>query len=315
MAIQNKESQLKRPHILIIFNPTAGQRRQHLLSQVVRQLLTKQWDVTLQPTHYAGDGATLAANAVYSHLYTVVCAAGGDGTINEVLSGLIQAEGYSQPFGIIPLGTANVLANELGYDKKTLHWANTLTSNNTKQVYIGQLTTQTDRRHFICMAGVGFDASVVSSVDKQLKKVIGKGAYIYRSIQLLWQFSNKSYDIKIDGQTQPLATAMIACNGHFYGGRFVLAPQAKLTDKTLQFVLFSGRGSWAVIRLIISMALGHTHKMKDLKVVEGQKLEISDNTGEPIQADGDDVGQLPATFTLFEKTMTIIYPPENRIQS
>ena len=54
--------------------------------------------------------------------------------------------------------------------------------------------------------------------------------------------------------------------------------------------------------------------MKDLKIVEGQKLEIFDNTGEPIQADGDNVGQLPATFTLLEKTMTVIYPPENRIQ-
>ena len=306
--------QFERSHILIIYNPTAGQRKQYLLFQAVRLLLAMKWDVTLKPTCRAGDGATLAANAVRANQYTVVCAAGGDGTINEVLSGLIQAEGYSQPFGIIPLGTANVLANELRYDKKPLNWVNTLTSSNTKQVYIGQLATQTDRRYFICMAGIGFDASVVSSVNKQLKKVIGKGAYVYRSIQLLWRFSEKNCDIKIDGQTQPPATAMIACNGHFYGGRFVLAPQAKLTDKNLQFVLFSGRGPWAVIRLIISMALGLTHKMKDLKIVEGQKLETFDNTSEPIQADGDNVGHLPATFTLLEKTITVIYPPENRIQ-
>ena len=267
-----------------------------------------QWDVTLKPTHRAGDGTELAAAAARNNKYKVVCAAGGDGTINEVLSGLVKAEGYNQPLGIIPLGTANVLANELGYGKTPLYWANTLTSEKLQKVYIGQLITQTNSRYFICMAGVGFDASVVDSVNKRLKKIIGKGAYIFRTVQLLWHFLDKTCVIKIDDQLQPPATTVVACNGHFYGGRFVLAPQAKLTKKSLHFVLFSGRGSWAVIRLMISMILGRTYKMKDLNVVEGQKLEIYNNAGDPIQADGDNAGQLPATFTLLEKKITVVCP-------
>ena len=303
----NKNSLSNRPHILVIFNPTAGQRKQKLLFQTLKQLLAKQWNVTLKPTHQAGDAIELAA-ATHNHKYNVVCAAGGDGTINEVLSGLIKAEAYNQPLGIIPLGTANVLANELGYGKTPRHWANTLTSEKTQQVHIGQLNTQTDSRHFICMAGVGFDAAVVDSVDNRLKKIIGKGAYIYRSAQLLWKFSDKTCDIKVNGQKQSPATSVIACNGRFYGGRYVLAPQAKLTTKSLHFVLFSGRGSWAVMRLMIAMVLGRTYKMKDLSIVEGQKLEIYNNTGDPIQADGDSAGQLPATFTLFEKKITVVCP-------
>ncbi|MCH9637978.1 MAG: diacylglycerol kinase family lipid kinase, partial [Betaproteobacteria bacterium] len=296
------------PHILIIFNPTAGQRKQHLLFQTVRRLLAMQWEVTLKPTHRAGDGIALAAEAARNENYNVVCAAGGDGTINEVVSGLVKAEGYNQSLGIIPLGTANVLANELGYGKTPLNWANTLTSEKSQQVYIGQLMTTSDSRYFICMAGVGFDASVVSSVNKRLKKFIGKGAYIFRTVQLLWQFLDKTYEIKIDDQLQPSATAVVVCNGHFYGGRFVLAPQAKLTEKNFHIVLFSGRGAWAVMRLMLSMVLGRAYKMKDLNIVEGQKLEIHNNAGEPIQADGDNIGQLPATFTLLEKRITVVCP-------
>lgn len=297
-----------RPRILIIFNPTAGQRRQHLLALTVQELLKKQWDVTLKPTHHAGDGAELAKMAVRDKKYALICAAGGDGTINEVVGGLLQAKGYTLPLGIIPLGTANVLANELGYGKTPAQWAKSLTQLKTQQVYVGELKTKATTRAFICMAGVGFDAAVVESVNSKLKKKIGKGAYIWRSLQLLLNLKQTDYHTTIDGKDHGTAQAIVACNGHFYGGRFVLAPKAKLTDDSLYFALFSGRGVWAVVRLMVALALGKAPTMQGMRLIKGKELIIKGGEGDPIQADGDNAAKLPATFRLIKETLTVVKP-------
>lgn len=310
---QNKKTRnvTDRPRILIIFNPTAGQRKQHLLAQTVQEILKRKWDVTLKPTHKAGDGIELARWAVEDDKYAIVCAAGGDGTINEVVTGLLHSKGHHVPLGVIPLGTANVLANELGYGKTPKDWAKSLTRNKSHVVHVGEVQQSQNKkeaRAFICMAGIGFDAAVVESVNSKLKKKIGKGAYIWRSLQLMACLKQTEYAVKIDGKDQGKATAVVACNGRFYGGRFVLAPQAKITEGSLYFALFSGKGLWSVVRLMVALGMNRAHRLKGMRLIKGQQLEVTNGQGEPIQADGDDAAKLPATFTMAKGTVTVIKP-------
>jgi len=240
-----------------------------------------------------------------------VCAAGGDGTINEVVTGLLHSKGHHVPLGIIPLGTANVLANELGYGKTPKEWAQSLTRNNNHVVHVGevqQTNSKKEARAFICMAGIGFDAAVVASVSSPLKKKIGKGAYIWRSLQLMVGLNQTEYDIKIDGKDQGKATAVVACNGRFYGGRFVLAPKAKITEGSLYFAVFYGKGLGSIIRLMVGLGMNRAHKLKGMRLIKGTKLEVTNGRGEPIQADGDNAANLPATFTMAKGTVTVIKP-------
>ncbi|MBA44472.1 MAG: sphingosine kinase [Magnetococcales bacterium] len=308
---KNARNLTQRPRMLIIFNPTAGQRKQHLLTQTVQCILKYKWDVTLKPTHKAGDAIELARWAVEDDKYQIVCAAGGDGTINEVVTGLLHSKGHHVPLGIIPLGTANVLANELGYGKTPKEWAQSLTRNKSHVVHVGevqQTNSKKEARAFICMAGIGFDAAVVASVSSPLKKKIGKGAYIWRSLQLMVGLNQTEYDVKIDGKDQGKATAVVACNGRFYGGRFVLAPKAKITEGSLYFAVFDGKGLGAIIRLMVGLGMNRAHKLKGMRLIKGTKLEVTNGRGEPIQADGDNAANLPATFTMAKGTVTVIKP-------
>ena len=273
----------QRPRMLIIFNPTAGQRKQHKLTQTVQHILQRKWDVTLKPTHQAGDAIELAKWAVEDDKYEIVTAAGGDGTINEVVTGLLEAKGHHVPLGIIPLGTANVLANELGYGKTPESWAKSLTNGLTKNaaqtVHLGEVEAAQKTR-----------------------------AFIWRSVQLLCKLKQTQYNVKIDGQDYGTATAVVACNGRFYGGRFVLAPQARLTEDKLYFAVFSGTGLGAVVRLMVGLGLNRAHKLKGMQLVRGHTLEIHNGKGEPIQIDGDDAAKLPAVFRMAEGTVTVIKP-------
>ena len=295
-------SSTPRPRLLIIFNPTAGQRRQQLLARTVTLLLRDQWDITLKPTHAAGDATQLAMAAVRDAKYACVCAAGGDGTINEVLNGLIAAGGHTVPLGLIPLGTANVLAHELGYGSTPASWAKTITHGTAKQVHAGCY----NGRYFVCMAGVGFDAQAVVSVNSRLKKLMGKGAYVLAILKLLHNLPKRAYQLTIDGQPAGTAAAVIASNGRYYAGRFVLAPTAALDKPQLDFVLFRRGGLLGVLQVLATLPVGLVARLPGVVIVPGSSLTISNHAGDPVQADGDHIGDLPGTIELAQNALTLI---------
>src|SRR5690606_30882041 len=126
--------------------------------------------------------------------------------------------GGDMPLGIIPMGTANVLAAELGLPDDAAGIAHVIAAGASAPVCLGQA----NGRHFIQMAGIGFDAYVVSRVHPRVKRLLGKGAYVMESLRAFRGFAFHRYRVTIDGRTYVAASAVIA-NGHYYGGRFTCA--------------------------------------------------------------------------------------------
>jgi YegS/Rv2252/BmrU family lipid kinase len=271
-------------NLLVVYNPIAGQRRRRFLSRVLEALERRGLSVRLEPTKKRGDAEALARGADTDRIVV----AGGDGTINEALNGLAE---QGPPLAVIPLGTANVLAHELGLGGRAEAVAQAIVDGLPRAVTLGEV----NGRRFSMMAGVGFDAHVVRDVDTKLKRAIGKGAYVIETLRQLFVFAPRFYDLRIDGKVHRAASAIV-CNGHYYGGRFVAAPKARLDAPDFQVVLFGKVGRWATIRYAVALALGRLASLSDVTILSACVIEIDGPAGEPVQADGDIVAHLPARF-------------------
>lgn len=289
----------KAPRVLVIFNPVAGIRRKLQFEHVLDALEEKGCRVLTKPTGKRGDAEAFAA-AITPDEVDVVVAAGGDGTINEVLNGL---QGSPIPFGIIPLGTANVLAAEVGLMLDADHVAETIANGEPTDIYLGSVND----RVFITMAGAGFDAHVVAGVGSKLKRWLGKGAYVWRSLVELFAFPFGYYDVTIDG-VNLRAASVVVCNAHFYGGTFTCAPDARLHDGTLHVCLFRKPGALSAMRYALGLGLGRLHTFDDVDVIVGQRVEVGGTRPEPIQGDGDILAQLPMTANLAKTKLRMMMP-------
>ena len=212
-----------RRRLLVIHNPTAGRARRRRLDATLEALELLGCTTALRPTRRAGDGEVLARE-VCPDDGDLVIAAGGDGTINEVVNGLLatRPNGGALPLAILPLGTANVLANELGLDSTPDTLARAIASGPIQPIALGRA----GQRYFVSMAGVGFDAHVVASVNLDLKRRIGKAAYVLESLRQLATFPFPGYRLSIDGHKRVVASAIVT-RGRYYGGRYLCAPKAR----------------------------------------------------------------------------------------
>ena len=156
--------------VKMIYNPVAGQRHHRRFSKIVKLLKANFKKLEILET--SGKGHAIALAQGLEKNIDLLLIAGGDGTINEVLNGINNKKIV---IGIIPIGTANVFANELGIPKNPNHLITTLMQGKIEQLSIGNV----NNKKFIQMAGLGFDAHVVRDVSKSLKNKIGKLAYVY----------------------------------------------------------------------------------------------------------------------------------------
>ena len=204
---------------------------------------------------------------------------------------------------VLPFGTANVLAHEIGLGIDEARITDAAAGGRPTQIYLGQA----NGRRFLLMAGVGFDAAVVAGVGTALKRQLGKGAYVWRMVLELFRYSFPVFTVTIDGVAYPCASAIVA-KGHFYGGRFVCAPDAKLTDADFQVCLFLSAGRLAVLRYALALGMGRLHKLRDVKLVRGRDIRIDGPVGSPVQGDGDIIATLPATLSIVATPITVLYP-------
>lgn len=226
--------------------------------------------------------------------------AGGDGTANEAANGRLAAGGGR--LAIIPLGTANVLAAELGIGSLA-EAAEAATAGRPLLCQPGLA----NGRAFVMMAGVGFDAHVVAGVSARLKRLLGKGAYLLEILRQLWRFRFPRYRVEIDGAVHEAASAIVA-HGHCYGGRFIVAPEARLDLPELHVCLFRRGGPWRTVRYALALALGRLPGLADVNIVIGKRIRIEGPSGDPVQGDGDIIARLPVTIELSPVVLELMCP-------
>jgi YegS/Rv2252/BmrU family lipid kinase len=290
--------------LLVIYNPAAGRRSARRLRRFLDRLARLSVPVTLRATAARGDAESFAREAAAGGEFDAVVAAGGDGTINEVVSGLGDAD---VALAILPLGTANVLANEIGLPRDPERLADVAASAPALPVWTGELISDGAARRFLMMAGIGFDAAVVAGLDPVLKRRFGKLAYVAEIVAQLACHRAVRYRVVCAGETISVAAAVLA-KGRFYAGRFVLAPAARLEAPSLELVLFLRGGRVAVLRYLAAMALGCVHRLKDVRILRAPAATIAGPVGAPVHADGDIVATLPVAVGIAARPLLLIQP-------
>ena len=287
-----------RRRLLVILNPAAGQRHRGRLQATLERLEALGCAVTLQETSRPGEASELA-RAADPGAFDAVVAAGGDGTINEVINGLISVK---LPLGLLPLGTANVLASEIGLGLAPERVARSLVEGPQRPISCGRA----GERLFVQMAGVGFDAHVVEKVDLALKRRVGKLAYVAQALRQAFAFDFPSYRVRIGDQSHEAASVIVA-NGRNYAGKYLLAPKASIEEPAFQVCLFQARGPWAVARYGLALQIGRLPKRKDLKFLQAERLTIEGPLGDPVQGDGDTIARLPVEIALVPDAVELVF--------
>ncbi|WP_255448484.1 diacylglycerol kinase family protein [Telmatospirillum sp. J64-1] len=290
--------------VLVVFNPTAGRRRRKRLDAVLAGLTRRGCRVTLRETTCAGDAERIG-RTVSTADFDVVAAAGGDGTVNELANGLAQAEGAVPPLAVIPLGTANVLAAEIGLDNPE-DIAETIAFGHAMAMRPGMV----NGRRFLLMAGIGFDSWVVGKLRPRLKRLTGKLAYVAEALVQSLRYPFPNFRVTVDGR-EYRARGVVACKGRLYGGRFILAPRARLDQPSFEICLLAGGGVLDQIRYGIALALGRLSKLPDVTVVTGREVVVECDSALPIQCDGDILTALPANIVLADKPLSLLMPEKS----
>lgn len=271
-----------------------------LLGEVVDGLRAAHAEVTLVNTHYAGHGCELARAAAHAGVYDVIVAAGGDGTINEVARGLV---GAATPMGIIPLGTANVLAIELGLRMRAREICDMLLWGDARLIGTGLVNGEI----FLLMAGVGFDGAVVDQIHPALKRLSGQGAFVWAGLCEWLRGPGRALRVTIDGRREEAAWVLIT-NVRHYAGPFVLAPSASLFQPGLQVFLFRKPGRWAFLTYFVALGLGRLERLSAVDVFVGSTVEVSSAQPVHVEVDGEARGGLPLTLKKGQQFLRMVMP-------
>ncbi len=234
-------------------------------------------------------------------------AAGGDGTFNEVMNGLTAVDegiGGTVPMALLPLGTTNVLAKELKVPEDAEGAVRRILEGRMKRIYLGNISFPDGcQRRFFLMAGIGFDAEAVYHVNRRLKKLYGKAGYMTSGLKLLKDWRPEPRLALIDGR-QFFFSSLIVCKGARYGGYPKAAPDASVEESSLYAVVMSGRERLDVLRYAFGIITGRHTSFKDVEYLKCQSVQVRDRAR--IQADGDYIGESPASIGIARENLDII---------
>ncbi len=286
--------------MLIIVNPAAGRSgaSRRRIGRVVAALERRGCSVVARRAGSPGDAERLAREAEAD--FDIIVAAGGDGTLNAVVNGIA---GAPRAVALLPLGTANVLAREIGLPRRAERLAGLIAAGPVRPIWPGRVGD----RLFVTMASSGFDSLTVAAVDPRLKRYLGRLAFVWAILVCLWRYRACEIWVRVDGIDRRAAT-VIAAKGRLYAGSFVIAPRANLAEPMLDLVLFQRSGRLAVLRTLAALLLGRIARLKDITFLRSRNASVSAAEAVPVQADGEIVARLPVSIGIAEQPLRLVRP-------
>jgi len=304
----------------VIVNPAAGGGRAHgpALRAAVGCLAEHGWTVSWRVTEGAGHAQALAAEATAAGI-DVVVAAGGDGTVSEIVNGLA---GSPTALAVLPAGTGNVLAAELGligiptplHRADLVAAAEALCAGAPRWVDLGFARSAGRAGRFFCLwAGVGLDAEVARLIEgegRELKRRLGPAAYGAMGIKAAFAATGMPAVVECDERRASgrLLLAVVA-NVRLYGGAVVLAPEAQLDDGRLDVSLFWGRSLFSTVRHVGTVLLHRQGHRAEFESRPARHVSVTTDAALPVHLDAEPFGTTPVTVEVRPRSLRLIVPP------
>lgn len=280
----------------LIINPFAGpgHRRHHGtdLATAAKALIP---GLTVCYTDGPQHATKLAQNAALEGVCRVY-AAGGDGTVNEVLQGLVGTDTSLCP---LPLGTANVACHELGLPVSSPLAALKVALKRPDQLAtVGRVEGDNYRHYFLLMTGIGIDSAVIADIHGPTKRKLGIGAYFLQGVLTSLRYRFLPIQVRVDDDPTPIvASSVIIANGVNYAAGVTLVPDAGLTRPDLCLLGFAGTDPFPYLRYIAGLMVGRHTTMRGVSVRRGQRFTVSSQSPMRGHTDGELTGPLPLTIS------------------
>jgi diacylglycerol kinase (ATP) len=282
---------------IVILNPAARSEKASRLLERIREL---SGGAPMRLTSEAGDARRIAAEAVRDGA-EVIIAAGGDGTLNEVVNGIGNAP---VRLGILPVGTMNVFATELGIPHGNLERAWSIIEQG--KVVAVDLPKANDT-HFIQLAGVGLDAEVVRKTTADSKKALGPLSYLLTLVQVAAHKPSRVV-VETEGGRIREGSFVLIGNGRLYGGPFPVFKRASLYDGLLDVLVFQNQTHWDVVRYFQAIAFGTHPELPDVEYFQTSSIKVTSPGDVPVELDGEVAGMLPCLFSVEAQKLRVIAP-------
>ncbi len=286
-------SPIVRSAVTVIHNPIAGNGRARRKFEATLQALKNLGArVTLLETGGPGHARDLARECAArppGERADILAIAGGDGTLNEAANGIL---GTSLAMAVIPMGTVNLLAMELGLPKDPRGLAEVIVSGPVRRIFPGYVND----RLFLVIASVGFDADAVHAVSARMKRSMGKWAYVYTGFRRWLSGGVEDYGIVVKNEKLRVS-GLLAANGLYYGGPFSCVDRASVFRPELFGCFMKESGRWGILLTVGALLFGRFSKRKGVSITEIETVNVREPVGEPVQADGDVVAFTPVTIS------------------
>jgi YegS/Rv2252/BmrU family lipid kinase len=291
----------------LIANPTAGQggagRRDEELTRFCSLLKAGGVDVDVLHTAAPGDAGRLAAESAQRGIREIIVA-GGDGTVNEVLQGLV---GTGACLALWPRGTGNVLGRELSLPAQLERLADIILAGKVMRARIGCAVTENtgEQRYFLLMAGIGLDAAIAQRVRPALKRRLGQAAFWYSGLEEFVRWQPNRFQVEVDGVEYPATFAAIGKSPH-YGGSLAITPRARLDSPEFEVCLINSVSRLRYLQLLpYAMFGGVPEGLKDVTFLRAAAVRARGENVH-VQVDGEVVGQLPMSFSMTPHVIEIV---------
>jgi diacylglycerol kinase (ATP) len=293
--------------VAVVVNPSSGRgRARRLLPQVRGELARLDVDAEILISEGPDHPPKLAAEAAASGAEMVV-ALGGDGMAGMVARGLVGTE---TALALIPTGTGNDFAVNLGYSrKKPLEAVRVLTDPRFRQIDVGRVRCATKEETFINVAGVGFDSVVNDVANRMRTRIEGTAKYVAAVLKVIPRFEPSRFELSIDGERRVLHSMMVTVgNGVSYGGGMKICPDASLDDGMLDVTVIGAMSMPQFLWNFPKVFRGTHIRHPKVSATRGSRIEVSSDREFEVWADGEHVGPLPATLEIVPQALRLVVP-------
>ena len=287
-----------------IINPLAGHGNYKQIIHDIETIFSKSgfhYDIAIPSCQ--GEATLLAKEHAVNH--DIVVAVGGDGTINEVLNGLI---GTDVIFGIIPTGTGNGIAREFGLPLRPKEACKTILNGHTKWIDVGNA----DGRYFMGFAGTGFDAMIARFAGELRGPFRGIWVYFYAGFMVFHRYKPQLLRIKIGSESIEVRPLLVAiANTKRYGGRALIAPDATTDDGLFDICIISSMNALSLIRHLPKLFNGKHVNTRHVKMYKGESVIIQADEPIPFHIDGESMdGYSSINLVIIPKAIRLFVPEE-----